>query len=481
MGKLRAVINKIGNIEIEDNILKFRMPLTEFNTQDITTIEKNIKRKMTSIEEDPYYLKPFEIRIINSSMVLYYQMESYAGFTYLRQLDFTEKLKYYTSLIEIAKRQETTKVLWDKFNFFVDPLEENIKTIIFETENMKIHEKTDSFSGIKELILISLTTLETVLGKPTKADFIEKDDFVIQFAETVLKIEDLDDLDHYISTKRIEYEHGLIENETSAPVEKETKRKINLPFGNLKNKKNKVKINQPRINQGQKKKKDNSNKNLFILLGVLGFAIIFHFTSGIFLGGSEDSNENKKEENKPVVTASSEMKTDKKQSDSTVKVTDKKYNEQLLEAYRLSLKGDNKNAVKILEAIGYDKLSVEDQTILLNIYENAGQINKVIDLEPERAKELVSSMVANAETEKLLGIQKAMKTKNPYVDFEVAYLKDDWKQVIALKDQVDLNGTKEEQIVDSYIALENYEEGKKFAEMVGNPALLEKINTFIAN
>lgn len=475
---MRTVINKIGNLEIEDNVLKFRMPINEFNTDDIITIEKNIKRKMTSIEADPFYLKPFEIQIINSSVVLYYQMEHYAGFTYLRQLDFKDKLKYYTSLIEIAKRQKTTKVLWDKFNFFVDPIEENIKTVIFETENMKVLENIDAFNGLKELILISLTNLDRILGKPSRVDFIEQEEDIIQFAETLLKIEDLDDLDHFVSTKRIEYEHGLIETTGQQKEEASVnKKKVSLSFLKVNNKSNKPgKQYKKTVTNNASKKKNTSNKKLYILLGVLAFAILFNFVY----------NSDKTKGKKQVIAKASEqypgtsVTREKGEETKVAATTDKKYNGQILEAYRAKLTGNSKKAIEILESIGFKNLSENDRNILLNIYEDSGQINKVIDLKPERAKELVNTLVARDETGKLIGIQKAMQTKNPYVDFEVAYLKEDWKKIIDLKDLIELNGKREEQIVKAYINLQQFTEGKKFAETVGNPTLLEEVETYKA-
>lgn len=473
---MRTVINKVGNIEIENNLLKFRMPINEFKTDNISIIEKSIKRKMTSIENDPYYLKPFEIQVMNSFVVLYYQMDNYAGFTYLRQIPFGDKLKYYSALIDIAKKQDETKVLWDKYNFFVDPLEETMKTIVFETENMSIHEKIDAFSGIKELILISLTTLETILGKPNRTDFIEQDNDVIQFAETILKIEDLDDLDHYVSTKRIEYEHGMIGNDNTVQSEKKAK---SISLSSIKGRINKKKIkpSNKNINSQGTKSKNKGNKNLYMLIGLLIFALIVHFATSSDPSSADNKEVEKKSTNEYAAAKETKEKENKNKKKS-VKTTDSKYNEQLLSAYRASLTGDAKGGAEILEQIGYKNLSEQDQNILLNIYENSGQINKVIDLKPERAKELVNSIVANNQADTLIDIQKAMETKNEYVDFEVAFLKEDWKKIIELKDLVDLNGRKEEQIVQAFISLKNLEEAKKFAEQVGNPALLEQVQTY---
>lgn len=42
---MRVNINKLANIEIEDNTLKYRIPITELNQDDLNIIEKNLKEK----------------------------------------------------------------------------------------------------------------------------------------------------------------------------------------------------------------------------------------------------------------------------------------------------------------------------------------------------------------------------------------------------------------------------------------------------
>ena len=74
-----------------------------------------------------------------------------------------------------------------------------------------------------------------------------------------------------------------------------------------------------------------------------------------------------------------------------------------------------------------------------------------------------------------------METKNPYVDFEVAYSKEKWETIIKLQNEIDLNGLREQQIVEAYVALEKYNDAKKFAEKVGNPILLEEVKSYTEN
>lgn len=461
-------INKYGNIEIEGNLLKYRMPISEMNTTEIDEIEKNLKRKLMEIENLPFYLIPTQIESINTSVVFYYQLEHYKSFDYLRQLRFNEKLKYYLSLIEIGKKEEITKVIWDRFNFVVDPLEERIKTVVFETKNIKVYENREALEGVKELIIISLTKLDKYYGKPSKTDFLDQDDGIIEFVETILKINNLSDLDDYINTLLIELEHGDNNPDLVVEEKQEIKKRI-IPFKNIPS----------QIDKSNKSKKQNSsnkdNKRIKILSGVLGVVVLVAVLLPVLFPAKDDSAKTK-HKNKTIEVTSSVAKITSSKYDGK-----SKYDKQILTAYRLSMLGDNKKASQILENIGYGNLSKSDQEIMLSILEKNGELEKVFDLAPSKVKNIVNEMLAKQEEHKLISIQKKMKTSNPYVDFEVAYQKQDWKKVIALKDKVQLNGTRESEIVDAYCGLDKYKEAEKFAEKTGDPDLLDTVKSMEQN
>lgn len=454
---LRIPINKIGNIEVEHNILKYRIPVTEVQNEDINVLEKNLKRKVQSIEHIPYYVAPFEIQLINNSVVYYYNMVNYKSFDYLRQLSFEEKLKYYLSLVEIAKQYQQTKVLWDRHNFVVDPFEEKIKAILYETEDIKIYDEKDPLEGAKSLILISLTNLNNIIGKPRRVDFIDHDEDIIQFAETLLsgKIETIEDLGFFIETKLIEYEHA-------SPEEKEPENEVQrkeLPSLKLKTKK------RPKFKKEKTRKK--SNKLIYIIFGAL-----------IIIGIALNMLSNQEEKPSPPKVKEEHVKTKDTRIKSyapTKNETSNQYNNQLLQAYRLSLVGKQKEAIKSLEEIGYKNLGDEDKEILLNLYQKNNELYKVIDLEPNKAKEIVNDLIANGKDNQLPLIQSKMKTHNPYVDFEVAYMKQDWKTILKLKDKVEINGRKEHQITEAYLGLKEYDKAKKYAESIGDPDLIQMV------
>lgn len=468
-------INKVGNIEFENTLLKYRMPLSELTPQDtpLEEIEKNLKRKLVSLENTTNFLIPSQIETINSSIIFYYQLEGYKSFEYLRQLRFRDKLKYFTSLVEIGKN-ENVKVIWNRYNFVVDELEEKLKSIIFETENMKVYEESDPLNGIKNLVLTSLTSLNILDGqviRPQRNDFIDKDDEVIKFAEMLLKIETLDDLDDYINTKLLEIEHGIEEENES----KQTKKKTgNLEGFKLFSKSNKNENNKYKKNNSANKSKGNNKKqNKLMIFGGI-FAVLLLIFNAII--SNNDPVDGEKEKQEYVDVNVNKKSNSGQENDETM--TDPKYNDILLEAYRESLTNKNESAIKKLEKVGYENLSNVDKTIMLNIYTSGDKLAKVIDLDPDRAMDILNKLIADGKEEDIVKIQKEMKTKNPYVDFEVAYLNQDYKKVISLKDKIELNGRKEQQIVDSYIALEKYSEGKKFAVNVGNPDLINELETY---
>lgn len=462
---MRININKVANIEIEDNTLKYRIPITELFQDDLNIIEKNLKRKIQSIDNDPNYLVPFEMQILNASLILYYDMEKYKSFEYLRALEFSEQLKYFSSIIQIAKKSSETKTLWNKYNFVLDEYEEKMKVIIYETNDLKIYETKDSLIGVKELILLSLTKLTNIYGKPRRTDFIDPSDEIIQFAETLLQIDDLEDLDHFVNTKMIQLEH--FEPEETEVEEKITKNKK----WSLKLKSNKSDVKKTE-NPNQKKKKKNNSKKTYILLGgaiILAIGLNLALTSLNDSKSAEKNKENAKKQYHAEVLKKNKL-------DNKPLSQDEK--DKLFDAYQTALIGEYQKAIESLENIGYDNLRSVDQQVLDNLYKKTNQLYKLFDKKPSLVKGIVNEMLANNKGDELIKIQEKMESKSPYVDFEVAYINKDWQKVVELKDEVDLNGRREKQIVEAFTSLKKYKEAKDFAQKVGNPVLLEEVKAF---
>ena len=71
-----------------------------------------------------------------------------------------------------------------------------------------------------------------------------------------------------------------------------------------------------------------------------------------------------------------------------------------------------------------------------------------------------------------------MKTKNPYIEFEVAYMTEDFKTMLTYLDKIEINGRKEQQVIDAYLALGELDNAREFANKVGNPDLIKQVETF---
>lgn len=461
-------INRNSNIEIESDVIRFRVPLTEYNTDEIDIIEKDIKKKAQKVTQNPNYLSPFQVEIINSSVIYYYDVKNLQSFLSLRDLAFEDKLKYYRSLVSIAKNEDTN-VAWDKHNFVIDPYQENVMAVVYETDLIRFHDEVSPLDKVKELILISLTNLDSIMTIPSRSSFIDKDQYVIQFAETLLlKINNLDDLENFIETKIIEFDMSIEQDE------------------NISEEKNSRKEKRRKTTKIQHKGKKSRNINIgnlklepkkIVLYGGIAFLLIF----GIILNmGSNDSSqasdseteeENDNQDNDTIITDIKNNAENETINVDNVDPTD--YDDELLLAYRYSLTDNKEQAIKVMEKIGFENLPEQDKAIMLNIYEQLRMYEQVIELYPSRAENIVNNLLADNNTERIHTINESIKTNNPYIEFEVAYLNGESEKVINLKDKVELNGRKEKQIMESYLKLEMKDEARDFAQEVGNPDLIQ--------
>ncbi|MEB8780979.1 hypothetical protein P4G75_27185, partial [Bacillus cereus] len=239
----------------------------------------------------------------------------------------------------------------------------------------------------------------------------------------------------------------------------------------LKSNKNDIKKREKKQQQ-QKKKKKNNSKKTYIILGsviILAIGLNFALTS---LNDSKSAEKNKQNAKKQY---HAEVLKKNKLDNKPLSQDEK---DKLFDAYQTALIGENQKAIESLENIGYENLRSVDQQVLDNLYKKTDQVYKLFDKKPSLVKGIVNEMLANNKGDELLKIQEKMESKSPYVDFEVAYINKDWKKVVELKDEVDLNGRREKQIVEAFTSLKKYKEAKDFAQKVGNPVLLEEIKAF---
>ena len=74
-----------------------------------------------------------------------------------------------------------------------------VKVLVIDHKAFDIDNDKSDLITLKELIVITLTNLEQVYGRPKRSDFFEQNEEVIQFAEMIyLHLNSLDHMKEYI-------------------------------------------------------------------------------------------------------------------------------------------------------------------------------------------------------------------------------------------------------------------------------------------
>lgn len=270
-------------MKIEKNSVTYSLPLSYVENEDTSSLEDNYKNKARSLSETSEYLFAEELGIDGNRFYLQFSLSQMKAFQFIRQIKFEDALYYFRSLINIAKNN--TDVIWDKNNFFVDLTERKMKVLVFGFDGHPIYSTVNNLEGLRELILLSLTNLERVLGKPRRIEFIDQRDMVINFAEGIFKANSIDAIEKNVEEELYYYEQ--LKEEEEAFKANATKTTIFI---------NKIKARLNRNSQG--KSIDNvpvtssTNKNLptkyhkkpkrtdwfsngYVLVGICIIAVVF--------------------------------------------------------------------------------------------------------------------------------------------------------------------------------------------------------------
>lgn len=461
--------NKLGNVEIEGNILKYRIATQEINTEDEIEIEKSLKRVLQNTNDHSIFLLPFDIKTINRYMVLFYDLSSYRGLDYLRELELYEKIPYFLSLIKIAKAENLNiRVLWDQLNFVVDRHEQTLKALYFETDTLKVYEDKDAFKSVVDFMIMSMTTLNKVISLPKRNDFIYTSEENITFVETIFRLENLDDLYMYIESLAIELEMNESENKEEKT---EKNSKLFKKFTKEKKKKSTKKTvptyRKHKKNDTKTKKADPNKKMMKMSFIFVGFAL------GLLLLLPIISPEEKPEEVKLT-------KEEINGKDSFFKES-KKYDGELVTAYRKAYNSQYKDAYSILSQVPKNSLSSFDVPMVISVYNNVNKLSVLLEEVPSLASTVVTFLLADEDTdqsEKLNEINDAMEVKNPYIQFEVFYSEGNYKEMLKIKDKLEMNGRREQQILDAYLSLGKISDARNFANESGDPNLIKQVDSY---
>lgn len=463
---MNKAFNRLGSIEIEGSTLKYRIAVQEINIDDPIELEKEIKRKIQQVQDDNYFVLPFDIQVVNRYMILYFDLSHFASMDYLRELTLLDKIPYFLSLIQLAKEQQKgMNISWDRLNFIADKYEHVLKVFLFETESLKIYDMPDDLlKRVKDLIVSTMTNLTVFINLPKRHDFYDPSEINLRFVENVYRMESLDDLEMYLETISLDieqahsYQSDTIEEVENQPVVEKKTKKI-IPFGKTE-KKTKINKRKSPVPQGKKKKK---RKNAQLLYGsiAMGLALVLYLLQPVIIPKAKTEE--------PVIVEISSSETSEGGS---------KFDTALVDVYRNAYNSDYQSAYEILATLNKNDLSDLDVPLLIEVYERTNNLAILLDNLPDVSNDVITYLYTRNKLNSLPTLVEGMTTVNPYIEFEKAYLKQDYEMLLSLVSSVKINGRKEQQIMDAYLRLNKVEEARKFAESVGNPDLIKKVEEF---
>lgn len=442
---MRTIANKVGTIQVEGNAFYFLQPLSTFKTDQMDQIQQAYEKRMATLTEQPFYLTAKDLTFQSGQVQFEYDLTGFKAFDHLKSLYFEDKLPYYLSLVRMAKDSSVT-VLWQKENFVIDPEEQLVKAAIIENEELILQNPKSREDAVKELIIISLTSLNRVLGRPRRNDFFEQSEDVIRFAETIfLRLKTLEEMESYLLGIQEEVnERKRLEAEELAQQEAD-KGRFSFSLGNLvKGRKEALAKTTPQLtlakSEGKQPKKSvaakDSNKRFLLgTAGILAAAVLLN----IFL---TNANENAQATDAGKTEVSEEIS--------------------LEEVYRQGLLGDDMAVIEALEAIGQDSLKEKDKEVLATLYMENGDYTKAIEADPELTSEVAAKLMEEDKVDELQALEASLKETSPEVAFELAAASEDWQTVIDLRNQVELTEERIPTIVSAFIQTGDLQTAKAF-------------------
>jgi len=478
---ITKTFNKYGNLEISGSTIQYRLPTEHFSSDSDLEIHRSIKRGIHDNPSGKYLIEPIEVKNSGRYTLINYNVEHYSSLDRLREIAFEDKINYYFSLIDIGLSVENNSldIVWDRLNFAIDEIEEIVKVMIFKTDYVAIFDNNNLtvFENIRNLIVLSLTDLNEVYALPKRANFIfNTDELSIKFVQEMFALNSLKDLRMLLETVELDLEEENIEEaQVSSPTEKKgffRKKDITNTETSKKKKVKKEKAVVQRVQsystKNNKKKNNRIDKKTKVMLVSIVLLLSFWGISQLILGSGGSKN----------ATYAINPKKEKMATSTYFKDSNKEaVQKSIVRAYRLTYNQNYKDSYKILSSINKRDLSFTDIPMVIEVYYKQNNLAALLDEAPiqDVSNEVIAYLVKIDKLDELPDIATKMKTKNPYIDFETAYLKEDYKTVISLVDSVEINGRKEQQIVNSYIQLNRFDDATKFAQQVGNPDLIKQI------
>ena len=443
---LRTIANKVGTFEVNGNAVSYLQPLSTFNTQEMDLIQKWYREKVHSLQGYPQVVPAKDINFQSGQVCYAYDVTSYKSFNTLKTMYLEEKLPYYLSLIELAKNKEIT-LLWNTQNLVVDEETQTVKVLVIDHKAFDIDNDKSDLITLKELIVITLTNLEQVYGRPKRSDFFEQNEEVIQFAEMIyLHLNSLDHMKEYIEAmnrevnERKQREHEELEkqlaNKRRNPLFKY------LPFLLPKTKKiNRLDIDQSNRIQSQNKpssphkQKDNNKRFLIGTVAIIIFAILLNLTL-------TNVNKNALSKEQPLSSASS------KTSMETL--------------YLQGLLGQKEKLMDTLDEKEYDSLSEDQKSLLTQLWVEHGEYKKLLEQDGKAISQITEYLTNQNQLKELDRLQELVKVENPHITFAKGVLAKDWDAIINNRNLVELTEERKTYIVKALLQKGEIDTAKGF-------------------
>lgn len=447
-------LNNLGELDIEGNDITYFAPVTNFANENTNTtkLESDYNSFVDKLNYNDLLTPINEFDSEGKYIQFKYHQESSSFYHTIRNLNFDQQLQYFRSLIEIAKIQKNhnIQILWQIENFILctEENDEKIRALIYEfSEDMKVFDRTTALQGLKQMILCGLTKRNKILAKPTKADFINKDEDIINFAELVLEAQSIEEIEERI-TNRIEIIEQNREREQKKLEEEQQNKPKSSLFSFKKNKQPKVvkkespkdviKNNLQKDYNGENKKakkKDFSinglkNKMFKSTKSTIISIIVILIIMGIVMVLPSASQSNAKNEEE--------------------KAQDEKVNKKITTIYRDYVDGNKQKAHQKMFAIDYNKVpNKKDKKVYLEWLVEDEKYTKALDLNKE-----VAYTIGEKINDKNVDQLKKINSNDNYkvLSFFIADHDDDFQTMIEMQNSVDLKRKNvANKLVQSYI------------------------------
>lgn len=486
MSNFTYTLNRYFNVEVRGQEILILVPSDRLHSENVIDIKRGIKRIVIDHKIENNLLIPDDVTAKGSYTWFTYDVSHYYPMDRLREYnDFKDKLPFFYSILELASQQEKGEIdiIWERINFLIDEVEKNVKVMMYSTKDIEnyVSDHKPLVEIVKSIIISTVTILNDTERLPQRKDFIfSEDETSIDFVEQLYPLTSISDIRMLIDSFALDFEES---NEVESSDEAESiptkkkffskdklkpkKKNIEPPQKPQRNKK--IKTINRNTNDTNKKKMKKGDRNLLIAGIVMVLCIMVSFIT-------PDSS-SKPEAKKSIPTE--HYKLDEKSS--YFKGTESKaVQNAIVRAYRLAYNQNYQDAYKAIQPIDKRDLSSADLQLVIDVYFTQKKIAVLLDEAPvkEVANEIILFLIKEDKIDALPELTKGMKSNNVYIDFEKAYVTGDYEKVISLMDKVEINGRKENQIVEAYLELNRVDDANKFAQKVGNPDLFQKIEGY---